>query len=245
MLRFVCIGAQRAGTSWLFSCLRRHPEIWIPPTKELHFWKFCAVEGAGRDFIWHLRQYESIFAERGKICGEISPDYAIMDDARVSMFAKHYPNTKILYIIRNPVDMAYSQAKLYFSIFEKKAFENIPEGDVITYLDGNDVGIRSDFIGTIKRWRSAFGINQVLILNFDELSGSPLSFLFRCVKFIGAQDREYFHTLNPDYLRMRQNVINDVPMSDTVRNHLVNKFHKKIKELSEFMGQNFDHWLEK
>ena len=34
---FVCIGAQRSGTTWLDAHLRRHPRIWMPPVKELHF----------------------------------------------------------------------------------------------------------------------------------------------------------------------------------------------------------------
>ncbi|WP_139558665.1 sulfotransferase [Methylotetracoccus oryzae] len=34
---FLCIGAQKAGTSWLWSMLRQNPAIWMPPIKELHF----------------------------------------------------------------------------------------------------------------------------------------------------------------------------------------------------------------
>lgn len=34
---FLGIGAQRAGTSWLYSQLNQHPQIWMPPVKELHF----------------------------------------------------------------------------------------------------------------------------------------------------------------------------------------------------------------
>ncbi len=34
---FVCIGAQKAGTTWLYDNLRQHPEVWLPPVKELHF----------------------------------------------------------------------------------------------------------------------------------------------------------------------------------------------------------------
>jgi len=34
---FLCIGASRAGTTWLYMCLRDHPQIWLPPVKELHF----------------------------------------------------------------------------------------------------------------------------------------------------------------------------------------------------------------
>lgn len=35
---FVCIGAPKAGTTWLYANLRRHPQIWLPPIKEIHFW---------------------------------------------------------------------------------------------------------------------------------------------------------------------------------------------------------------
>jgi len=34
---FIGIGMERAGTSWLFTQIASHPEIWVPPLKELHF----------------------------------------------------------------------------------------------------------------------------------------------------------------------------------------------------------------
>ncbi len=34
---FVCIGAQKAGTTWLYDNLCQHPDIWMPPVKEIHF----------------------------------------------------------------------------------------------------------------------------------------------------------------------------------------------------------------
>lgn len=40
---FVCIGAQKAGTTWLYHSLRRHGSVWMPPLKELHFFDLlCA-----------------------------------------------------------------------------------------------------------------------------------------------------------------------------------------------------------
>lgn len=52
---FLCIGAQKAGTSWLFIQLRKHPDIWMPPIKELHFFDHLYVE---QNRIWikrHIR----------------------------------------------------------------------------------------------------------------------------------------------------------------------------------------------
>jgi len=34
---FICIGAQKAGTTWLDQNLRRHPRLWLPPIKELQY----------------------------------------------------------------------------------------------------------------------------------------------------------------------------------------------------------------
>jgi len=34
---FLGIGAQKAGTTWLYENLRRHPQVWLPPVKELHY----------------------------------------------------------------------------------------------------------------------------------------------------------------------------------------------------------------
>ncbi len=34
---FLCVGAQKAGTSWLYQQLEPHPDFWMPPVKELHY----------------------------------------------------------------------------------------------------------------------------------------------------------------------------------------------------------------
>ena len=37
---FLVIGAQKSGTTWLYQNLRAHPQIWLPPEKEIHFFDF-------------------------------------------------------------------------------------------------------------------------------------------------------------------------------------------------------------
>src|SRR5204862_8294166 len=36
-IQFLGIGAQKAGTTWLYEMLRLTPEVWMPPVKELHY----------------------------------------------------------------------------------------------------------------------------------------------------------------------------------------------------------------
>jgi hypothetical protein len=46
---FICIGAQKAGTGWLYEQLRHHPDFWMPPLKELHYFdRFLASDQSRR-----------------------------------------------------------------------------------------------------------------------------------------------------------------------------------------------------
>ncbi len=66
---FLCIGAQKAGTSWLFEQLYQHPDLWLPPIKELHYFDHLFVErnrrwtlghiqnGARRVIRWHVNKF--------------------------------------------------------------------------------------------------------------------------------------------------------------------------------------------
>ena len=44
---FLCIGAQKAGTTWLHENLSAHPGIWLPPVKELHYFDQLYVDTPG------------------------------------------------------------------------------------------------------------------------------------------------------------------------------------------------------
>jgi hypothetical protein len=45
---FMCIGAQKAGTGWLYEQLRSHPDFWMPPIKELHYFDRVGASASTR-----------------------------------------------------------------------------------------------------------------------------------------------------------------------------------------------------
>ncbi|WP_143741902.1 sulfotransferase domain-containing protein [Thiorhodovibrio frisius] len=53
---FLCIGAQKAGTSWLYKQLKQHPEIWMPPVKELHYFDHLFCKGNRSWTTGHIRR---------------------------------------------------------------------------------------------------------------------------------------------------------------------------------------------
>merc|ERR1719223_544803 len=71
-LDFLCIGAQKAGTTWLHEMLSRHTNIVLPSEKkELHFWDWNRGKGLG----WYKGQFR-FHPKMNKLFGEINPCYA-------------------------------------------------------------------------------------------------------------------------------------------------------------------------
>lgn len=70
---FVCIGGMRCGSTTLWEMLRRHRGIFLPETKELHYFD---REGR-RDGIDDEASYRACFAgaASGQVCGECTPSY--------------------------------------------------------------------------------------------------------------------------------------------------------------------------
>ncbi|MBI4707804.1 MAG: sulfotransferase [Candidatus Omnitrophica bacterium] len=112
---FFIIGAAKAGTSSLFQYLKQHPQIFMSPVKEPHFFSYKEkVEysngpGDKRDAVGNIRDYLALF-EGSEQCiarGEGSTTYLDIESTP-ERIKSHVPNAKIIVILRNPVDRAYA-----------------------------------------------------------------------------------------------------------------------------------------
>ncbi|WP_295045516.1 sulfotransferase [uncultured Paracoccus sp.] len=65
----LCIGAQKAGTSWLAQMLGQHPQIWIPPFKEVQYFNHRFIPGHRQWIGWHYRNKPQEIRARHKARG--------------------------------------------------------------------------------------------------------------------------------------------------------------------------------
>jgi hypothetical protein len=100
---FLIIGAQKAGTSSLFRYLSQHPDIRLPKRKELHFFDLQYSNGID----WYERLFPRKKIIKRQITGEASPFYLFHPLVPERVF-NHYPNIRLIVLLRNPVDRAYS-----------------------------------------------------------------------------------------------------------------------------------------
>ncbi|WP_340679170.1 sulfotransferase [Paraglaciecola sp.] len=222
---FICIGAQRAGTTWLHNCLDEHPEIYVPATKELHFFDRYYSEG--------LESYKAHFTTelRGdaKIWGEITPNYYQEPNA-LERIRQDIPNAKIIYILREPVSRAFSQYQLYAqSQFSGKTFEEIiAESEFVT-----DLSMQGKHL---QRLLSLFSRENVLILLYDTLSAEPEKLLREVFRFLDVNEDFLPATISKRINRIvlpdLQNKLTKMKLSWIIELVKASPFSEFIKEIA-------------
>jgi hypothetical protein len=100
--RFIIIGAQRCGTTSLYSYLIGHPYVASALQKEIHFFDLNFKKGVS----WYRTQFPQL-GEQGFITGEGSPYYIFHPHVPKRIFDT-VPRAKLILLLRNPVDRAYS-----------------------------------------------------------------------------------------------------------------------------------------
>jgi hypothetical protein len=183
---FLAIGAQRSGTTSLFQVLRRHPEIFMPDVKEVNFFFHDNHYRRGVDY------YRSVFAEapaRARAVGEASPGY-ICKPGVARRIHELLPEVKLVAVLRNPVDRAYSQ------YWDNRRFLAEP----LSFEQAMDVALTPDYrhgkrgyfsrgvyIEQLANYLELFGREQLLVLIFEDLKQDPEATFERCFEFLGVE----------------------------------------------------------
>jgi len=99
---FSICGAPKAGTTSLHRYLEAHPQICMSDPKETDFFQHNYDKG------WEY--FESCFDSSSKTCvfGEASPGNMIHPKAP-RRIARHFPDACLFFVLRNPIERAYSQ----------------------------------------------------------------------------------------------------------------------------------------
>lgn len=184
---FVIIGAMKAGTTSLYQYLARHPQLFLCPEKEPMYFSRGEVYSRGENW------YRSLFvnARTDQQCGEASTCYTRAphyDDVPPRM-ARLIPQARLIYILRHPVERAYSHYRWdmqglhlrgdYNAMTFEQALEQTSE-----YLD------TSCYLQQIERYLEYFSLEQIHVLTLEELKGHTQAALRRCQEFLNVSVRD-------------------------------------------------------
>lgn len=157
---FLFIGPAKSASTWIFEILRSHPQIFVPPCKDLYF--FDRFYDKGLD--WYSSHFPS-FPEK-PVVGELSHDYLFSETA-CARIKKDLPGVRLITCLRNPVDRLFSDY-----LFTRK--HGLVSGDIFESLKSYpEILNQSLYYRPIKNYVSQFGMERLLILDFNEIKKDP------------------------------------------------------------------------
>ncbi|MFD4854754.1 sulfotransferase domain-containing protein [Bacillus mycoides] len=243
---FLIIGAQKCGTTSLYNYLIQHPQVHAASHKELHFFDIYFKKGME----WYYKQFPLIKLDEPVITGEASP-YYIFHPHAPKRIASILPNVKLIILLRNPVDRAYSH--YYHQVrmqtenlsFKQAIYEenNRLKPELIKMVnDENYYSIpyqyysylaRGRYIEQLQNWMNLFPKKQFLILKSEDFFSDP-NFIFQTVlDFLGIspyQLKEY-----------KKENTNNYPILDiNTKNELYNYYDNYNLRLYNYLGTNFN-----
>jgi len=223
---FLGIGAQKAGTTWLYRNLQSHPEVWMPPIKELHYFdeKFELEGGfvsrlrgdrpsdvrwrrqiqarfrhplerlSSRDLSWDLKYffatpgnewYASLFKPgSGKVTGEMTPDYAILENERVARVHELVPDAKIIFMMRNPVERPWSVTNMGLRI-RGGFMEDMTTRNIRRQFEKGRVRRMTNYLRTLDTWNAFYSEEQIFVGFLEDIHFFPEETLRSLYHFLG------------------------------------------------------------
>ncbi|MCP4268493.1 MAG: glycosyltransferase [Candidatus Brocadiaceae bacterium] len=165
---FMGIGAQKAGTTWLHNILNEHPNLYLPKQKELHFFNNRYPLGITE----YLKQFPRV---TNRLSGEITPAYSILGKNDVKLISELFPELKIIFTIRNPIDRLWSSAKMDIKRMINKDidFNKIPTQSLFKLMLNPIYLGKTDYLQTINNWYTYFPKEQFHIIIFDDIKYHP------------------------------------------------------------------------
>ena len=259
---FLCIGAHKAGSTWLYQQLDSHPDFWMPPVKELHYLnQLSRVQRAAgprcrderdRRFLERLQSlsaepgidlenYGRLFEPKASLLsGDISPNYSTLGNKVIRQVVGYFPNLKVMFLARDPVERVWSHLSMevYYRQIEPFDVTNIDE--VNRNLLRRGMLLRSYPSAVVARWKRYVHPAQFRVYFFDDLQSNPAELRRSILCFLGADPDKPGSRLTADYNSWTK--MEKLPLTDKVRSHLAKFFKKELKSCAARLGGPARDW---
>ena len=198
---------------------------------------------------WHFidysdEWYKSIFDLYKGIKGEITPAYAMLDKEDILRMHAIAPDAKLIFMLRNPIDRAWSHFRHIKKRIKGFSLENVEEREIISFMQSEGQVLRSDYIRTIRNFTSVFPKEQLLIGFYDAIIDSPEQLLEEVIDFIAIKESKAKSKKQKDGSSLNK-VVNksiEIDCPPQVLALLKEMYHDMILDLANKYGGYFNKW---
>lgn len=235
VVEFIIMGSQKCGTTALSLNIGKHPDIYIdtrpdPKETEIHFFDINWKKG--------IEWYKKHFDYSKKIVGEKTPDLIYLDYT-FPLIQSVNPYLKIILILRDPIERAYSSWKLMKKYFnEQRTFEESINDELKNKLDENITfytstvhylqrGLYYKQIIKLLKW---FPIENILILISDNVKKDMKNEYNKVYSFLNLKTYDIL-----DYkLEFESN--NKSLIQSNIYKNLIDFYKKDVKQLEKLLN---------
>ena len=247
---FFVIGAGRTGTTSLFHYLFQHPSISRSAYDELGFFDVNFHLGLN----WYRSLFPSVLTKfflkqktKTFLTYDVTPSYV-----RRPWVAKRihgmFPNTKLIVVLRNPIDKSYSHYYQSVKYGEKRTFEQVVKqemSDVLEWGDKlkddnyfatkveNSILARGFYAEQLSVWFDLFSKNQIMIIQSEKLASDTKNVMNDVFQFLGLPIFDIPNT-------KKVNVSQYTKMNPETRESLINFFKPHNEKLNRLLDRNFE-----
>lgn len=199
---FLVLGAQKAGTTWLFEQLRRHPRIFASQPKELHY--FSSIDNYGsawEEYRWRFQRVRKLRPHH-LVAGEATPNYLWASEHGADVWSAPWDETafrhgipdrigdalgedlRFVVMLRDPVDRAIS------AFYHHLAMDRI-DREVGFLENARRFGIvtMGFYAAHLERYLERFPARSFLVLVQEEVCAMPREALAVTQRHLGVDVR--------------------------------------------------------
>lgn len=237
-VNLICLGAQKSGTTTLYTILDHHPEFTFAKIKEVQYF-------ATDPFDADPHRYHAFYKGRARHrwIADFTPRY-LAHPLAAQRIAAYNPQAHLIILFRNPVDRAYSHYQMKIrNGNEHRPFAEVIETDMMVLRNGLDVVSGQSVVGRglyaaqLKRYEALFPSNQIHLLRFEDLVSNQEATVNALLTELGCQPMSLTKTVhaNPAFqprLKGVWHIVSRIPMvySAKLRMLLRNTWRKRNEQ---------------
>src|SRR5262245_2702158 len=259
---FLCVGVHKGGTTWLYQQLDSHPDFWMPPLKELHYFdqlsrvhrssstrcrderdlRFLeSINSLSAKSYQDLESYARLFEPKGQLLsGDISPNYSTLSNAIIRRVIRYFPKLKVIFLARDPVERVWSHLSMEVHYHQIEAFDVTDIDEVNRNLLRRGLLLRSYPSAVVARWKRYVHPDRFRIYFFDDLQRNPTDLRRLVLHFLGADPDKPSSRVSVDHNSWAR--MDKLVLTDKVRSHLAQFFKKELKTCASRLGGAARAW---
>ena len=150
-----------------------------------------------QDIAWDLRYffqtpsdrwYSSLFEQgRGKVTGEMTPDYSILDTDTIAHVHEIMPQAKIIFMMRSPIERPWSLVDMGLRI-SGKSVEDVRDKKFYRQFENRRVRLMTDYQRTLENWGAYYPEEQIFVGFLEDVHFAPVRLLRKLYRFLGVMD---------------------------------------------------------